>query len=348
LFFLLLVIGYCKLGIILVMIALGIETSCDDTTAAVVENKKLLSNVAVSSLRYHKKYGGIIPEIATRNHAKFIDKVVSVAINKAKISFSDIDVIGVTYKPGLVGALIVGLNFAKALSLSLNKPLIGINHLHAHIFSPFINYSGKIPFPFIGLVVSGGHTQIFKVSDFDDIKTLGRTRDDAAGEAFDKVARNFGLPYPGGMYIDKLSKNKYKDEFKFNVGKMGLDFSFSGVKTALIYKKMEMDKKKIFTKSTKVKLLSSFQESVTSVITEHVVLAAKKHQIKTIACGGGVMNNSRLRELLKMASKKENLKLYLAKREFSADNAAMVAELTFYLYNKNKSASEFTIEAASQ
>ena len=186
------------------MYVLGIETSCDETSCAIVKGRKVLSNVTVSSLKYHKKYGGIIPEIATRNHLKFIEKVFKIALSKAKVNIKDIEVIGVTYRPGLLGALVVGLNFAKAVSSALAKPFLGINHLHAHLFSPFLDNNSPILFPFIGLLASGGHTDIFLVEDYDKIKTVGTTRDDACGEAFDKVAKLLGLGYPGGKHHGEI------------------------------------------------------------------------------------------------------------------------------------------------
>lgn len=329
------------------MYILGIETSCDETSCAVVKRRKILSNITFSSLRFHKKYGGIIPEIATRNHLKVIDKVLSFALLKAGVSLKQIDAIGVTHRPGLLGALVVGVNFAKAISLSLDKPLLGINHLHAHLFAPFLNNRLTFPFPFIGLIVSGGHTQLALVNDFDDIKVVGETRDDAAGEIFDKVARAFHLGYPGGVYIDKIFRKEFKDFFKFKVGKIGLDFSFSGIKTALIYKKMELDKKKSSSHSYKLKLLSSFQESVAKTIVENTVLAAKKYKAKALVCGGGVIANIRLRELLKKEAYRNDLSLYLSPFELSSDNAAMVAGLAFYLYNIKKKVSPFDLEVNS-
>jgi len=316
------------------MYVLGIETSCDETACAILKNRKILSNVTFSSLRFHKRYGGIVPEIATRNHLKVINKVLTITIKEANIPLKKIDVIGVTFKPGLVGALVVGLNFAKALALALDKPFLGINHLYAHLFAPFLDNRLTIPFPFIGLVVSGGHTEIFLVNDFDYIKTVGKTRDDAAGEVFDKVARTFGLGYPGGAYIDKIFRHRFKDYFKFKCGRLGLDFSFSGIKTALIYKKRELEKQSVLTEEVKLKLLSSFQESLTKTIADNAVLAAKIFKIKTLVCGGGVIANRRLRQILKEQALKNNLKLYLSPRSLSSDNAAIVAGLTFYLYNK--------------
>ena len=326
------------------MHALGIETSCDETSCAIVKGRKVVANFTVSSLRYHKRYGGIVPEIATRNHLKFIDKVSLLAIRKAKIDFKDIKVIGATYKPGLLGALLVGVNFAKALSLALGKPFLGINHLHAHLFSPFLDNRIPFPFPFIGLVASGGHTEIFLVKDFTQIKLLGRTTDDACGEAFDKVARAFGLGYPGGVYIDKIYSPDFKESFSFRCGRKGFNFSFSGVKTAVIYKKSELEKEKKMDRDTKIKILSSFQESVVKTLVEGIEEAATKLGIRNIVCGGGVVANRRLRELLKDLEKKKKFKIFLPSLAYTTDNAAMVAGLAFYLYNKRGKVSNFNLE----
>ncbi len=329
------------------MYILGIETSCDETSCAVLKNRKMLANITVSSLSFHKKYGGIIPEIATRNHLRVIDKVLKLAVERSGVDLKKIQIIGVTHRPGLIGALVVGLNFAKALSLALDKPFLAVNHLHSHLFASFLDNNLKIPFPFLGLVVSGGHTELFSVKDFDNMKVIGRTRDDAAGEVFDKVARAFGLGYPGGVYIDRIFKHRLKDSFKFKCGKIGLDFSFSGIKTALIYKKMELQKQGRFCKDIKLKLLCSFQESVVNAIVENTLLAAEKFKIKNIVCGGGVIANTRLRELLSVAAAGRNLKLYLPSKELSSDNAAVVAGLTFYLYNIKRKESRFGLMAAS-
>ena len=326
---------------------MGIETSCDDTSCAVLRNRKILSNITVSSLRFHKKYGGIIPEAAARNHIKVIDRVLKIALDEARLNLEKIGVIGVTQRPGLMGTLVVGLNFAKSLAWALRKPMVGINHLYAHLFGSFLDNNTRIPFPFLGLVVSGGHTELFLVKDFDNIKHIGRTRDDAAGEVMDKVGRAFGLEYPGGVYIDKISRRRYKDCFKFRGGSIGLDFSFSGIKTALIYRKNELEKQGNFSSRLGVKLLSSFQESVVSSIVENTVYAAKKFCIKTIVCGGGVMANRRLRELLTHSCDERNFHLFLSPRSLSGDNAAVVAGLTFYLYNIKRKVSNFNIEAGS-
>ena len=326
------------------MHTLGIETSCDETSCAVLKNYRVLSNITISSLREHKKYGGVIPEIATRAHLKNIDKVLSRALGEARVSLKKVDLIAVTHRPGLIGALVVGLNFAKALSAALNKPLIGVNHLFAHLFAPFLDNKEKVEFPFLGLVVSGGHTEIYHVRDFDKITMLGQTRDDACGEAFDKIAKAYGLGYPGGPVIDRLFNPKFKDDFKFRCGRVGFDLSFSGIKTALVYKKQELEKISKLDKTTTVKLMSSFQEAAISAIVEAVMEASSRLNIKTIVCGGGVIANKYLRARLK-AEKPSKIRVLVSPFKYCMDNAAIVAGLGFYLYNKRGIKSDISLEA---
>ncbi len=328
------------------MYTLGIETSCDETSCAILKDYQVLSSVTLSSLKEHKKYGGVVPEIATRAHLENIDKVLAAASKEAGISLKRLDLIAVTYKPGLVGALVVGLNFAKALSLALARPFIGVNHLHAHLFASFLNYPKKLKFPFLGVVISGGHTEIYRVDDFNKIKTLGQTRDDACGEVFDKVAKAYNLGYPGGPIIDKLFKAKYKDDFNFKCGKIGFDLSFSGIKTALIYKKEEIEKRGLFNSATKRKLVSSFQYAALETIISTILEAKDKFKMKRIVCGGGVVANKYLRKRLR-EEEKRGVKVFLAPFEYSGDNAAIVAGLGFYLYNikGKKSAIELKAQA---
>jgi len=326
------------------MYTLGIETSCDETSCAILKDYRVLSNITISSLKEHKKYGGVVPEIATRAHLENIEKVLNVALKKANISLDKINLIAATHRPGLIGALVVGLNFAKALSLALKKPFIGINHLYAHLFAPFLNYKEKLEFPFLGVVVSGGHTEIYRVDDFDYIKLVGQTRDDACGEVYDKVARTFGLGYPGGPVIDRSFRPAYKDEFKFRCGRSRFDLSFSGIKTALIYKKIEMEKKTKLNRNTTLKLLSSFQEAVVEALVNTVVDAAGEFKMKRIVCGGGVIANSYLRQRLKEAEN-DNFRVLIPPFEYAPDNAAIVAGLGFYLYNKSRAESPLDLKA---
>ncbi len=326
------------------MYTLGIETSCDETSVALLKGLKVLANVTLSSLGAFKKYGGVVPEIATRAHLDNIDKVLGAALRKAKLQIKDIDLIAVTCKPGLAGALMVGLNFAKGLAVALGKPFIGVNHLHAHFFSSFLNYKHKVIFPFLGLVVSGGHTNIYQVKAIDKIKMIGSTQDDACGEAIDKVAVNYGLGYPGGPIVDKLFEPRYKNEFKFKCGKKGLDLSFSGIKTALAYKKNELQKNnKRLTLKLKKKLLSSFQFSLVEAIVKTIGEASVQTGISRISCGGGVMANSFLRKRLNQEAGLRKLNFLVPPLEYTQDNGAMVAGLGFYLYNKKKAISKLNL-----
>ncbi|UCC95097.1 MAG: tRNA (adenosine(37)-N6)-threonylcarbamoyltransferase complex transferase subunit TsaD [Candidatus Omnitrophota bacterium] len=325
------------------MYTLGIETSCDETSCAVLKKYRVLANTTVSSLREHAKFGGVVPEIATRAHLKNIDRVLKICLQRAKVSLDQIDLIACTYKPGLIGALVVGLNFAKALALALKKPFVGVNHLHAHLFAPFLNSRAKLEFPFLGLVVSGGHTEIYHVDDFDKIRIVGQTRDDACGEAYDKVARALQLGYPGGPVIDSLFNPRYKNDFPFRCGRMGFDLSFSGIKTALMYKKMEIERTKKLDKKTKIRLISSFQESVVTTIVNTILDAAKKSKIKRVVCGGGVVANRYLRS--RLAAEATDLQLLIAPLEYAPDNAAIVAGLGFYLYRRRARESNFNLRA---
>jgi N6-L-threonylcarbamoyladenine synthase len=326
------------------MYTLGIETSCDETSCAVLKNYKVLSNITLSSLREHAKYGGVVPEIATRAHLKNIDKVLSLALRKAHISLKEISLVSVTYKPGLMGALVVGLNFAKALALALNKPFIGVNHLYAHLFAPFLNSHEKLQFPFLGVVVSGGHTELYQVDDFNQITILGQTRDDACGEVYDKIAKAYNLGYPGGPAIDRMFSRHRKNDFKFKCGRIGFDLSFSGIKTALIYKKIELEKSQGLSTNTKVGLVSSFQYAVVEVLVATILEACLKYGLKNVVCGGGVVANSYLRQRLKESQSKK-INFLISPLELTCDNAAIVAGLGFYLYNKKGLKSNINLEA---
>ncbi|MFA7677788.1 MAG: tRNA (adenosine(37)-N6)-threonylcarbamoyltransferase complex transferase subunit TsaD, partial [Candidatus Omnitrophota bacterium] len=207
------------------MYTLGIETSCDETSCAILKGCQVLSNITLSSLHEHKKYGGVIPEIATRAHLKNIDKIVAAAEKKSGVSLGEIGLVTATYRPGLIGALVVGLNFAKALALALRKPFVGVNHLHAHLFAPFLNNKSSISFPFLGVVISGGHTDLYLVEDFNKLKIVGRAKDDACGEVYDKVSVHYGLGYPGGPVIDRLYRHRHRKDFSFKCGKSGFDLS---------------------------------------------------------------------------------------------------------------------------
>ena len=319
------------------MITLGIETSCDETAVALAENGRILSSEVSSSVHLHSRYGGVVPEIASRFHVEYILSVFEKALNDAGRSAEDIDLVAVTEGPGLPGSLLVGMAFAKAISFGRDVPIIGVNHLHAHILSCFIGHvpGKKIPdiFPLLGVVVSGGHTSIYICRNMKDFSIIGRTIDDAAGEAFDKVAKVLGLGYPGGPVVEKRSENFNGDAIPFPRALMkdasDLDFSFSGIKTAVMYYWNDCER----TEAEKDRICFSFQEAVVDVIDEKISRAVRSEGVNTIAVGGGVINNNALRERLIDRCRSEERELFLAPREFCSDNAAMIAVLGEELYN---------------
>lgn len=320
-------------------IILAIESSCDETSAAVVVNgRDVLSNVIASQIDTHKKFGGVVPEVASRMHIEVINSVVSEALKEANKTLDDITAIGVTYGPGLVGALLVGLQYAKGLAYASKKPLIGVNHIEGHISANFIEHKDLKP-PFICLVVSGGHTFIVHVKDYGSYEVIGETRDDAAGEAYDKVARALGLGYPGGPKIDKLSKEGNPDAIKFpkaNFHDNTLDFSFSGVKSAVLnyLNKMEMKNEPI----NKADVAASFQKAVVEVLTDNVIKTCKIKKVNRIAIAGGVASNSALRENLIKEGKKRNIDVLFPSPILCTDNAAMIGSAAYFEYlNKNES-----------
>lgn len=309
------------------MLLLAIETSCDETSAAVLKDgREVLSNVISSQIEFHKKYGGIVPEVAARKHIEVITPVIQEAIDKAGVGFKELDAVAVTYGPGLVGSLIVGLCAAKAMAWSLGKPLIGVNHLEGHIYANFLLPTNHPPFPFICLLVSGGHTMIIKVNGHGQYETLGRTRDDAAGEAYDKVARLLGLGYPGGPVIDQLAKTGDPKAVRFTRPMLhdGYDFSFSGIKTAVV---------NLATRDPRPAtqdIAASFQQAVVDVLVEKTVRAALDHGCKTVTIAGGVSANSLLRSQLPERGKAEGLNVLIPPFEYCTDNAAMIACAAFY------------------
>jgi len=316
---------------------LGIESSCDDTCAAVISGTLLLSNV-VAGQQVHHDYGGVVPELASRAHQQNIVPVVDIALKKAGINKEDIDAIALTKGPGLMGSLLVGVSFAKALSIGLNKPLIEVNHMQAHILSHFIQTPGEPydppSFPFLCLTVSGGHTQIVMVKDYFDMQILGQTLDDAAGEAFDKAAKIMTLPYPGGPLVDKFASLGNPKAFTFPTPHIsGLDFSFSGLKTSFLY--LIRDGKinnTNFTEEHKNDLCASFQYRVVSILIDKITKASSETGIKQIAIAGGVAANSGLRKALQQAADKWNWKVYIPKMQYCTDNAAMIAITGYYKY----------------
>ncbi|MFA6358203.1 MAG: tRNA (adenosine(37)-N6)-threonylcarbamoyltransferase complex transferase subunit TsaD [Candidatus Omnitrophota bacterium] len=316
------------------MIVLGIESSCDETGVAVVKNgKEILSSVVASSLKLHSKHGGVIPEIASRLQLESIAGVFNQAIANAKIDLKQIDLVAVTSGPGLPGSLLVGISFAKALALSLNKPLLGVNHIYSHIYSNILCHK-NIKLPAVALVVSGGHTSLFYVKDFPKFYVLGQTRDDACGEAFDKIAKIMGLGYPGGPLIEALARNGDKNKIKFACSGMNneMDFSFSGIKTAVFY---YLKNKKI-TLRLKQDLAASFQESVVNVLIKKSLMACKHKKVSNLLIGGGVIANTYLRQKITQAAKKEGINCYFPDTLLCMDNAAMVAGLGGYLYKKGE------------
>ena len=323
-------------------IILGIESSCDETSAAVLKGFEVSSHVIYSQI-IHKKYGGVVPELASREHLKVIPEIVEEVISDSKISLDELDGIAVTYGPGLMGALLVGLNFAKGLALSLNKPFIAVNHIESHLYAPMLEYPDLKP-PFLCLLVSGGHTMLIDVQDIRKFNILGETLDDAAGESFDKVARLLKIGYPGGPIIDKMSQNGDGSYVKFPrayLGKDSLDFSFSGLKTSVLN---YVNNNPITDKKTVNDVVASFQAAVVDVLCEKTLRAVKKTKHKNVILAGGVAANSKLRERMEIISQEENMNLYYPPLEYCTDNAAMVGA-TGVLYYKNKWFSDLNINA---
>ncbi|MFM9944276.1 MAG: tRNA (adenosine(37)-N6)-threonylcarbamoyltransferase complex transferase subunit TsaD [Bacteroidia bacterium] len=311
---------------------LAIESSCDDTAAAVICNGKILSNM-VAGQDVHRQYGGVVPELASRSHQKNIVPVVDTALKKAKVSINDIDGIAITQGPGLLGSLLVGSSFAKGLALSLNKPLIAVNHLDAHVLAHLIE-NPDMPFPFLCLLVSGGHTQIIKVNSPSNMEVLGKTIDDAAGEAFDKAAKILGLPYPGGPLIDKHAAKGNPTAFSFSTSKVpGLDFSFSGFKTAILYFiRDKMAEDATFIDSNLSDICASAQHTIVTYLLSKLKTASLQTNIKNIAIAGGVAANSGLRNDLQIMAVEQKWSTFIPAFEYCTDNAAMIAIAGYHKY----------------
>lgn len=317
------------------ILILAIESSCDETAAAVVKNgRSVLSNVISSQIDLHKLYGGVVPEIASRKHIEKINQVIEEALKEADATLDDLDAIAVTYGPGLVGALLVGVAEAKAISFAKDIPLVGVHHIEGHISANYIENLDLEP-PFLCLVVSGGHTHLVVVKDYGEFEILGRTRDDAAGEAFDKVARAIGLGYPGGPKIDKLSKqgNAYAMDFpKAKVADAPYDFSFSGVKSAVLN---HLNKCKMMGEPVvEADIAASFQRCVVEVLVEHAIAAARDYHISKLAIAGGVASNQTLRNAMEQACEKNGIQFYHPSPIFCTDNAAMIGVAGYYEYIK--------------
>lgn len=315
------------------ILILGIESSCDETAASVIRNgREILSNVISSQIDIHTLYGGVVPEIASRKHVENINPVIKEALKEAEVTFDDIDAIGVTYGPGLVGALLVGVSEAKALAFALDKPLVGVHHIEGHISANYIQNKDLEP-PFVCLVVSGGHTHLVIVNDYGKYEVIGRTRDDAAGEAFDKVARAIGLGYPGGPKIDKLSKegNPLAIDFpRAAVTDSPYDFSFSGVKSAVLNYINSCEMKNI--EYNRADIAASFQKSVVDVLLNHAIRAVKETGYKKLAIAGGVASNSAIRAAFIDKCKEENIEFYYPAPILCTDNAAMIGCAAYYEY----------------
>jgi len=315
---------------------LAIESSCDDTSVAILENDTVLSNV-IANQQIHQQYGGVVPELASRAHQKNIIPAIEQALQQAKITKNKLNAIAFTQGPGLLGSLLVGASFAKSLSLALHVPLIGVNHLQAHILAHFIDEkkSEKPKFPFLAMTISGGHTQIVKVVDYFQMELLGQTMDDAVGEAFDKSAKILGLDYPGGPLIDKYSQEG-KPVFKFTKPKIeGLDFSFSGLKTQILYFIQNKTKENPnFVRENLNDICASIQHIIVEILLEKLHLAVRQTKIQQVAIGGGVSANSGIRKALKQAEQKNGWKTFIPKLEYTTDNAAMIGITAFLKYKK--------------
>ena len=313
------------------MICLGIETSCDETSVSVIKDgREVLSNIVSTQIEIHKKYGGVVPEIASRKHLSNISYVVEEALNVAGITYDDIDYIGVTYGPGLVGALLVGVAYAKSLAYAINKPIVPTHHIEGHIAANYLTYSDLKP-PFMALVVSGGHSHLIYVKDYTDFEIIGKTRDDAVGEAFDKVARVLGLPYPGGPEVSKLAE---KGNFTYKLPKTkfdNYDFSFSGIKTAVIniaHKEGE--------KLRREDMACSFETTVCEELRDNCFSAMPELGIKKVVLAGGVSANRLLRKMIEEEAIKQGVKSYMPDLKYCTDNAAMIASAAHYNYINGK------------
>jgi len=328
---------------------IGIESSCDDTAASILLNNKVLSNV-ISSQDIHEIYGGVVPELASREHQKLITSIVHESIIQAGIKKNQLNVVAFTRGPGLLGSLLVGASFAKSLSIALNIPLVEVNHMHAHILSIFIKNNGRNPkFPFLALTVSGGHTQLVVVNDYFKMEEIGSTLDDAVGEAFDKSGKIIGLNYPSGPLIDELSKKGNPNAFKFTKPKVeGLNFSFSGLKTGFMnFINKESLKNKNFIKENIHDICASIQNTIVQILIDKLTDAVRFTNIKDIVICGGVSANSELREKMKNLSESNKWNVYFPKIEYCTDNAAMIG-IVGYLKYINKKVSDLSCSSTSR
>ena len=321
------------------MLILGIETSCDETSVSLVaDGRRVLASVVASQIDLHRKYGGVVPELASRAHLEWLVPVLTEALGRAEVSMADIDAVAVTNTPGLIGSLLIGLTAAKTLAWYLGRPLIGVNHIHAHAYAVCLDTEID-PWPSVALVVSGGHTTLFDYRSPLQLQRVGRTVDDAAGEAFDKVAAILDLPYPGGPSIDRVSRQGNRRAIHFKrtrMGAEGLDFSFSGIKTGVLYHVRGQDMARTsanLTDQQKADVAASFQEAMVDMLTSATLRAAEKLSAASIVMGGGVAANSRLRERMQTLAEKRGLACHISPMKYCTDNAAMVAGLGYHLLN---------------
>lgn len=320
------------------MLGLVIESSCDETSVSILKDgREVLSNIVSSQIEIHKEFGGVVPEIASRHHVSNISYVVQEALDVAKVTFKDLEFIGVTYGPGLVGALLVGVSYAKSLAYSLNIPIVPVHHIEGHIAANYISHKELKP-PFMALVVSGGHSHLIHVKDYTKLEIIAKTRDDAVGEAFDKVARTLGLPYPGGPEVSKLAKEG-EDTYKLPKTKFeNYDFSFSGIKTAvinLVHKEGENVRR--------ADMAKSFEVNVVETLVDHTMNAMKDLSIDTVVLAGGVAANTYLREVLVKEANKNNYKAYIPELKYCTDNAAMIGSAAYYNYICAEDKSKFNV-----
>lgn len=315
------------------MLALGIETSCDDSCVAVVnEEKKVLASVVSSQVDFHRQFGGVVPEVAARKHLELLLPVLDEALRQARVDVRDIDLVAVTRGPGLLGSLLMGMCLAKVIAITCGKPLVGVNHLEGHLFAVLLDYPEVVP-PFLCLLVSGGHTELVAVEDWGVYRPLGRTRDDAAGEAYDKVAKFLGLGYPGGVIIDRLSRKGDPTRFFFRGGleyEDTLDFSFSGLKTAVIRTFSGFSEKQREDPQVLADLVASFQESVVRILIKKTIQAMEGTGYRQVVVGGGVAANSYLRQKMEDEAEKKGFQVYFPSLSFCTDNGAMIAVCGLY------------------
>lgn len=325
------------------MLVLGIESTCDETACSIVRSgRDILSNVVSSQIDLHREFGGVVPELACRRHIDVIIPVIEEALTHAKVALHEIDIFAVARGPGLIGALLIGLNTAKSMALSLQKPIVGVNHIEAHLYAAMM--AQEVPLPALGVVLSGGHTSLVKIEALGKYTSIGSTVDDAIGEAFDKVAKIMKLPYPGGPQIERLALQGDPQKHLFKAGYVKgrpLDFSFSGLKTAVLYAIKDRE----LTEQEKMDIAASFQEAAFRDVVKKTMMAAKEHEVKSLVFGGGVTNNMRLRELFE---KERGYQIFWPSKGLSLDNAAMIAGLGYHVYLNQGHGDPMTLEAATR